>query len=557
MSQCIRCPNCGSELLPGEPDALCPGCLLKAGLESQPRAGSASSRFALSSAEELAARFPQLEILELLGRGGMGAVYKARQRELDRLVAVKILPPEVSLDAAFAERFTREARTLARLNHPHIVAVHDFGRTEDGLYYFVMEYVDGVNLRQIIGSGGMTPGESLAIVPQICDALQYAHDEGIVHRDIKPENILIDRRGRVKIADYGLAKLMDQETPENALTGTEQVMGTLRYMAPEQLERTKAVDHRADIYSLGVVFYELLTGELPLGKFAPPSRKVMVDVRLDDVVLRALEKEPAQRYQHVSEVKTDVESIIRSPQQAGASDAAGSISDDALRQSHSPCLETVGETDMTDRVMVVQCPRCSAQVSAPATAKHVQCDKCHAEITLVAAAKAAALVKVNFAVYCMHHFAQTHGPWAYGVACGILAIPLVSFFKPTLGLRGLWVAIGCVAALSMLCRLGHLVQCFVLYFSNGERQVSSQARSWIAGLAYTLGMLLVPLVPWVGIEYFSPSYGLFAVIMPELRVRQSQWLRLPVAKQEGVTGVEGTKEVASPTSTNDRKIFIQ
>ena len=137
-----------------------------------------------------------------------------------------------------------------------------------------MEYVDGVNLRQAIRSGGMSPKEALAIVPQICDALQFAHDEGIVHRDIKPENILVDKRGRVKIADFGLAKLLGHAPGDVSLTGTQQVMGTLRYMAPEQMEGTKAVDHRADIYSLGVVFYELLTGELPIGRFAPPSKKV-------------------------------------------------------------------------------------------------------------------------------------------------------------------------------------------------------------------------------------------------------------------------------------------
>jgi hypothetical protein len=166
-----------------------------------------------------------------------------------------------------------------------------------------------VNLRQAIQSGGISPREALAIVPQICDALQFAHDEGIVHRDIKPENILVDQRGRVKIADFGLAKLLGRTPGDVSLTGSQQVMGTLRYMAPEQLEGTRDVDHRADIYSLGVVFYELLTGELPIGRFAPPSKKVEIDVRLDDVVLRALAKVPEQRYQHVSEVKTEVDAI--------------------------------------------------------------------------------------------------------------------------------------------------------------------------------------------------------------------------------------------------------
>ncbi len=252
--------------------------------------------------------FPQLEILELIGRGGMGAIYKARQPALDRFVALKILPPQRSLGPNFAERFNREARALARLSHPNIVAVHEFGRV-DNLHFFLMEYVDGVNLRQLEQAGRLSPRQALEIVPQICDALQYAHDEGVVHRDIKPENVLVDRKGRVKIADFGLARILNDPPATLRLTGEGQVMGTPHYMAPEQVERPLEVDHRADIYALGVVFYEMLTGELPLGKFAPPSRKVEVDVRLDDVVLRALEKEPALRYQHASDVKTGVEQI--------------------------------------------------------------------------------------------------------------------------------------------------------------------------------------------------------------------------------------------------------
>jgi tRNA A-37 threonylcarbamoyl transferase component Bud32 len=269
--------------------------------------------------EALAAHFPQLEILELLGHGGMGAVYKARQPRLDRLVALKIIRPESTDAPEFAERFNREARMLARLSHPQIVAVYDFGEVKVSdaddsgqqrpLYFFLMEYVDGASLRQVMQTGELTPPQALAIVPQICEALQFAHDEGVVHRDIKPENILLDKRGRVKIADFGLAKPAARSAAEFTLTGTHQVMGTPRYMAPEQMEGSRAVDHRADIYSLGVVFYEMLTGEVPAGHFEPPSRKVQIDVQLDEVVLRALAREPERRYQHVSELKTDVESI--------------------------------------------------------------------------------------------------------------------------------------------------------------------------------------------------------------------------------------------------------
>jgi serine/threonine protein kinase len=259
--------------------------------------------------DELAQQFPQLEILELLGQGGMGIVYKARQPRLDRFVALKILPAEAGHDPAFAERFAREARALAKLTHPGVVTVYDFGES-DGRFYLLMEFVDGVNLRRLLRDRRLEPEAALQIVPQICEALQYAHEQGVVHRDIKPENILLDKRGHVKIADFGLAKLLGPKAADSALTGSQQMIGTVHYMAPEQMERPLAVDHRADIYSLGVVFYEMLTGELPLGRFAPPSQKVQVDVRLDKVVLRALEKEPERRYQHASDVKQEVEALL-------------------------------------------------------------------------------------------------------------------------------------------------------------------------------------------------------------------------------------------------------
>jgi serine/threonine protein kinase len=242
----------------------------------------------------------------------MGAVYEARQPALDRRVALKVLPRFSPPQAGFEERFNREARALARLSHPNIVSVHEFGQTS-GLHFFLMEFVDGTNLRQLQRSSRLSPREALQIIPQICDALQYAHDEGVVHRDIKPENVLLDRRGRVKIADFGLAMILDPDPEAHRLTAEGQVMGTPHYMAPEQIDRPLAVDHRADIYSLGVVFYEMLTGELPLGKFPPPSRKVAVDARLDEVVLRSLENDPSRRYQQVSQVATDVSRIAESP----------------------------------------------------------------------------------------------------------------------------------------------------------------------------------------------------------------------------------------------------
>jgi len=326
MAEERQCSECGRSLPADAPQGLCPQCLIKLGLptgaEAQdgaspdkpndtPTSGAPpSAGFVPPEPGALAEQFPQLEVLELLGQGGMGAVYKARQKQLDRLVALKILPPQAGRSEAFAERFTREARSLAKLSHPGIVMVYDFGRTQAGLYYFVMEFVDGTDLRHVIRSGQLSPAEALVVVPQLCEALQYAHEEGVVHRDIKPENIMLNKKGQIKITDFGLAKLLDQPATVYTLTQAGQRMGTPHYMAPEQIEHPHMVDHRADIYSLGVVFYEMLTGELPLGRFPPPSRKVRIDVRLDEVVLKTLEKEPERRYQHASEVKIDVETIV-------------------------------------------------------------------------------------------------------------------------------------------------------------------------------------------------------------------------------------------------------
>ena len=291
------CPSCGKPLAADAPQGICPECLMKAGFgTASGTEGGGEAGFVPPPVEAIARLFPQLEVLELIGRGGMGAVYKARQPGLDRLVALKILPPRAGSDPGFAERFTREARALARLSHPNIVGVYDFGQVSGAgvspasvpgvpstaaseappsapplstlnpqpltsLHYFLMEYVDGPNLRQVERAGKLTPPQALQIIPQICEALQYAHDEGIVHRDIKPENVLLDKKGRVKIADFGLAKILGREPQDFHLTGVGQIMGTPNYMAPEQVEHPQAVDHRADIYSLGVVFYEMLTGE--------------------------------------------------------------------------------------------------------------------------------------------------------------------------------------------------------------------------------------------------------------------------------------------------------
>ena len=293
------CPTCHAPIPANAPGGFCPACLLR-DAEEPPTYGHNAPPL-----EEIAAAFPQWEVIELIGQGGMGFVYKVRQPSLDRLVALKILSPELGRDPAFSERFAREARTLGKLHHPNIVTVFEHGE-KDGLFYLLMEYVDGVNLRQAMQAGRFTPEQALAIVPGICDALQAAHAEGVWHRDIKPENILLDRDGRVKIADFGIARILGDPQCNFTLTRTGGQLGSAAYMAPEQHEKPHSVDHRADIYSLGVVIYEMLTGELPLGRFPAPSQRAVVNERIDEIVMRTLEKERELRQQSADEVKTDM-----------------------------------------------------------------------------------------------------------------------------------------------------------------------------------------------------------------------------------------------------------
>ena len=319
MTETRSCPQCGTGLPESSPEGPCPSCHWSAPERTTPPAASEAafastaayqSSFHAPPVAEVARHFPQLEVIELLGQGGMGAVYKARQPALDRLVALKILPPAWGRDPAFAERFGREARAMARLSHCNIVIVYDSGQA-NGLYYLLMEFVDGENLRRRMRGGRLTPADVLTILPQICDGLQFAHDEGVIHRDIKPENILLDQKGRVKIADFGLAKHLSPSRSELTLTAPHQIMGTLHYMAPEQMERPREVDHRADIYSLGVVCYEMLTGELPIGRFELPSEKARVDPSFDQVIVRSLAKDPARRFSQARELKAVLTSTMQ------------------------------------------------------------------------------------------------------------------------------------------------------------------------------------------------------------------------------------------------------
>lgn len=262
----------------------------------------AAGSFRAPSPAELSARLPNLEVNEILGHGGMGVVYKGRQPLLDRNVAVKVVRPDLVDNPESQQRFLEEARALARLEHPYIVTVYDFGKAGD-LYYLVMQYVDGASLRSRIAEKTVTERDVLDFAPQIGEALQHAHDNGIVHRDVKPENVLVDRRNRVRLVDFGLAKLIGSGSSSDPADC--RVAGTFAYMAPEQITMPDKVDHRADIYSTGVVCHEMLTGQLP--------PRGTVDPRFGPVVARAMEKDRERRFQRAVDFNSAFRVLSRAP----------------------------------------------------------------------------------------------------------------------------------------------------------------------------------------------------------------------------------------------------
>lgn len=263
------CPRCGL-LVPAHALSACPRCLL-AGLDEP---------------EPLPENPQGLELLDEVGRGGMGRVFRARHAKLQREVAVKLLPAELAADSAFQARFEREARVLARLSHPHVVTVHDFGALSDGSGYLVMEYVAGGTLRSRLP---LSPEEAARVVGQLCSALAYAHAGGIVHRDIKPENVLFDAEGRARLADFGIARLLLDE--HTALTAPLVVLGTPRYMAPEA-RAGGAADARCDVFAVGVLLREMLA----------PGPTSPLRSRLEAIAQRASELDPKNRYRDAVEL---------------------------------------------------------------------------------------------------------------------------------------------------------------------------------------------------------------------------------------------------------------
>jgi serine/threonine protein kinase len=319
MVTCVKCDyayDAGSA-----PGGQCPRCLLLGVHEDEmdvependtaptpPTTDKNSSAHSLEI-DELAAELPGFELEEQIGRGGMGVVWRARERLLDRHVAIKLLR-NVDNDPVFVERFTREARVMARLNHPNVVTLYTFGRTRSNHCYMVMELIDGMDLAQAMARHQVSVPTALAIVSDVCDALEAAHRAGFVHRDMKPGNVLLDKSGHIKVVDFGLARLARPLDPTTlSITKHGHAVGTPQYIAPEQARGRGNEDHRADIYSLGVMLYEMLTGELPRGIFKPPSQKLKLSRQIDRIIVRALQEDPAQRYQDIATLKADVRKV--------------------------------------------------------------------------------------------------------------------------------------------------------------------------------------------------------------------------------------------------------
>ncbi len=285
--------------------------------------------------ESIRETFPQYEILGLQGQGGMGAVFRARQKSLDRLVAIKVLPHGTGEDTFnFAERFKNEARTMARLNHPGIVHVHDFGETTDGLLYFVMEFVEGTDVQQLLlQQRQLPPSYALPIAAHVCDALSYAHTHGVTHRDIKPANVMLTREGAVKVADFGLAKLDDPAS--TSLTQTNMTMGTPDYVAPEALAPGMVADSRADLYAVGVMIYHMLMGEVPRGMFDLPGKRIPgLDPRIDAVITKAMKQRPEERYQTAAELRTDLDAILTTPVVVSGGPASAALPQQVIESTH-------------------------------------------------------------------------------------------------------------------------------------------------------------------------------------------------------------------------------
>jgi serine/threonine protein kinase len=307
----VKCYTCKLPFVVQRPDSVIadPGMLpaVKPKGDSLPMAPPSDSDTQAGEARELV--IDGYQLFEILGKGGMGRVHRAKQVSLNRAVAIKVLNDDLAKHRSFIRRFEKESGALASLNSPNITSIFDRGHVEQ-TYYFVMEYVAGPSLRHLINRGKMEIFEIIQHVVVLCGAMGHAHKRSVIHRDLKPENVLFTEDGVLKVADFGLANIVAPDRRWE-LTRTQVSMGTVNYMAPEQRQDAKHVDHRADIYSLGVMFYEMLARELPLGRFQPPSNRCEgLDSRVDDLVLRMLDVDPDRRPQESELIAAQLESLF-------------------------------------------------------------------------------------------------------------------------------------------------------------------------------------------------------------------------------------------------------
>jgi serine/threonine protein kinase len=264
---------------------------------------SANPGFTAPDPAELAPLFPGYDVQSLIAAGGMGAVYCAVQKSLDRMVAIKILPAELSKDLAFRAGFEAEAKAMARLNHPNLIGVFDFGEVS-GMLYIIMEFVPGKSVYHSAYGIAVDQAEVIRLVSGICHGLAHAHENGIIHRDIKPSNVLLDLSAQPKIGDFGLARPMDSTIQEG-----DEIFGTPHYTAPEVVENPHAVDYRADIFSVGVLLHELLTSKLPADDPRPASMIIRCDPRFDAIIRRATQHQPGARYLSAAEMAKELHDI--------------------------------------------------------------------------------------------------------------------------------------------------------------------------------------------------------------------------------------------------------
>jgi eukaryotic-like serine/threonine-protein kinase len=258
----------------------------------------------------------EYEIIRKIGEGGLAEIYLARQRSLNRKVAIKMLHIRLSEESELIRRFEREATTLAEMSHPNIVQIFDRGE-ENGRLYFVMQFVEGTDFAQILAGGEWDVERKLNVVVQVLKGLEYAHKNGIVHRDIKPANILIDSEDNALVADFGISHILRGDHTQ--LTEPGAMVGTFAYMSPEQKEDSSRLDLTTDIYSVGVMLYEALTGKKPTGRYRPPSSiDHSLPQSLDAVVAKALEHEPSRRYQRAVEMKDELLAVMHRGDRASA-----------------------------------------------------------------------------------------------------------------------------------------------------------------------------------------------------------------------------------------------